>query len=149
MPKSAETAVRERPVPVVTAAETVGVLGVKCPDIYSPKASNPVTPNTTAGKVAVRVCLAVRRPGERERRYQSRERRETPTREKIRGKVKRKPRREGKRRVGILAKRRESELASACDVAIKGNVRRSSRIAVGAARARIGSIARFIDKGAW
>jgi hypothetical protein len=63
------------------------------------------------------------------------------------GRIKRKPRYEGKRSVGMTAKSRESELASPKAEAMDGPVRRKVRSVEGAVNARRGCSAVWVLKG--
>jgi hypothetical protein len=69
-------------------------------------------------------------------------------RERIPGPMKRYPSRPGKRKVGIAAKRRGREFASAYADAMIGKVESERRIAVGVARARRGLSADLGKRGA-
>jgi hypothetical protein len=100
------------------------------------------------GIIAASVLVAVRWWGGLERKYAATNTRENVNSEKTKGRTKMNPIWEGKRKVGMAAKRRESEFATACEVAISGKVVRNVRTVVGAPRIRIGCIALRAENGA-
>ena len=136
--------------PVVSNAKivpsSISTLGVRFVTVYSANASMPVTPNIDPARSPPNPVPAPLE--DRFLKWRTKQMVLMERRERTPGPMKRYPRRPGKRKVGIAAKRRGREFASAYAEAMMGKVESERRIAVGVARARIGFNACCVERGA-